>query len=157
MIHLSENEGWDDYSATLDAERDDFNRQISACTKNISQLEESLRDMTVERDTLRGELEKAKAIPMKYRRMEFNAQLQNENARLYAELEECSKALPGPYYMDPPDGGSVTVGEQVARMAKDAARFRWLQQENSNTWHEFAGLTAEKTYEAIDAAMKAIP
>jgi hypothetical protein len=34
--------------------------------------------------------------------------------------------LPGPYYMDPPDGGSVPVLEQVERMAKDAARYRWL-------------------------------
>lgn len=28
--------------------------------------------------------------------------------------------LPGPYYMDPPDGGSVTLLEQLQRMAKDA-------------------------------------
>lgn len=35
--------------------------------------------------------------------------------------------LPGPYYMDPPDGGSVTVLEQLQRMAQDAARYRWLR------------------------------
>jgi hypothetical protein len=34
--------------------------------------------------------------------------------------------LPGPYYMDPPDGGSVTVLEQLQRMAKDAARYRTM-------------------------------
>jgi hypothetical protein len=32
--------------------------------------------------------------------------------------------LPGPYYMDPPDGGSVTVLEQLRRMADDAAKYR---------------------------------
>lgn len=29
--------------------------------------------------------------------------------------------------MDPPDGGSVTVFEQLQRMAKDAERYRWLR------------------------------
>ncbi|WP_244807946.1 Lar family restriction alleviation protein [Caballeronia zhejiangensis] len=40
---------------------------------------------------------------------------------------ELSKLLPGPYYMDQPDGGSVTLLEQLQRMAKDAARYRWLK------------------------------
>lgn len=48
--------------------------------------------------------------------------------RLQAELAACAAALPGPLYMDPPGGGSVTVGEQIERMAKDAARYRWLLQ-----------------------------
>ncbi|HBI71520.1 MAG TPA: hypothetical protein DDZ22_21620 [Massilia sp.] len=34
--------------------------------------------------------------------------------------------LPGPYYMDPPDGGSVSILEQFKRMAEDAARWRSL-------------------------------
>lgn len=37
--------------------------------------------------------------------------------------------LPGSYYMDPPDGGDVSIMEQIRRMAKDAARYRWLLQE----------------------------
>jgi hypothetical protein len=37
--------------------------------------------------------------------------------------------LPGTYYMDPPDGGDVSVYEQMRRMAKDAARYRWLRDE----------------------------
>lgn len=41
-------------------------------------------------------------------------------------MEQVSALLPGPYYMDLPDGGSVTVLEQLQRMAKDAARWRWL-------------------------------
>lgn len=35
--------------------------------------------------------------------------------------------LPGVTYMDPPDGGDVSVLEQFRRMAKDAARYRWLR------------------------------
>lgn len=41
-------------------------------------------------------------------------------------FSECAAALPGPYYMDPPDGGDVSIPEQLRRMAKDAARYRWL-------------------------------
>lgn len=36
--------------------------------------------------------------------------------------------LPGPYYMDPPDGGSVTVMEQLRRMADDARKWREHQE-----------------------------
>ena len=39
---------------------------------------------------------------------------------LTAELAECAAVLPGPYYMDLPDGGDVSVSEQLKRMAKDA-------------------------------------
>ncbi|MBG4630639.1 hypothetical protein I5F56_00115 [Pseudomonas aeruginosa] len=46
---------------------------------------------------------------------------------LIAELEQCASALPGTYYMDPPDGGNVSIPEQIRRMAKDAARYRWLR------------------------------
>lgn len=41
--------------------------------------------------------------------------------------DDLAKLLPYGYYMDPPDGGSPTVLEQIARMAKDAARYRWLR------------------------------
>jgi hypothetical protein len=44
-----------------------------------------------------------------------------------AELDRVVAALPGVCYMDPPDGGDVTVSEQVRRMAQDAARYRWLR------------------------------
>lgn len=45
---------------------------------------------------------------------------------LAEDLKECASALPGTYYMDPPDGGNVSIPEQIRRMAKDAARYRWL-------------------------------
>lgn len=46
-----------------------------------------------ELDRLTAELAKAKAMPMKYRRMEFNAQLQEENSRLTARVAELEKAF----------------------------------------------------------------
>lgn len=42
-------------------------------------------------------------------------------------INEITAALPGAHYMDPPDGGDVSVPEQVRRMAKDAERYRWLR------------------------------
>lgn len=45
-------------------------------------------------------------------------------AGLRAELTKCAATLPNSYYMDPPDGGNVTVAEQLARMAEDAAKWR---------------------------------
>lgn len=57
-----------------------------------------------------------------------------EILRLRSELEAAKKdaaqvqaLLPGSYYMDPPDGGSVTVLERLQRMAKDAGRYRFLR------------------------------
>lgn len=46
--------------------------------------------------------------------------------RIEALEKAICDALPGPYYMDPPDGGDVPLAEQVSRMARDAARYRWL-------------------------------
>ena len=51
-----------------------------------------------------------------------------EVERLRGELNDCINALPGTaYYLDPPDGGSVTIAEQLRRMGEDAARYRWLR------------------------------
>lgn len=79
---------------------------------------------------------------------------QDQVDTLRAELDACAAALPGPYYMDFPDGGSVTVGEQVARMAKDAARYRWLQMLNMDDWHELASLPASTLDKYIDSDME---
>lgn len=43
-----------------------------------------------------AEIERLKTLPMKYRRMAFNAELQEENARLKAELKAISIALDDP-------------------------------------------------------------
>lgn len=42
-------------------------------------------------------------------------------------INEVAAALPGAHYMDPPDGGDVSIPEQVRRMAKDAERYRLLR------------------------------
>jgi len=45
--------------------------------------------------------------------------LRHENQQLSAELDALGKLLPGTMYMDPPDGGSPTIGEQITRMIAD--------------------------------------
>lgn len=42
-------------------------------------------------------------------------------------ISEVTAAIPGVTYMDPPDGGDVSIPEQIRRMAKDAGRYRWLR------------------------------
>src|SRR5690606_18311383 len=42
-------------------------------------------------------------------------------------IREVTAAIPGVTYMDPPDGGDVSIPEQIRRMAKDAERYRWLR------------------------------
>lgn len=42
---------------------------------------------------LRAEVERLKTVPMKYRRMAFNAELQDENVKLRAEIERLTKCL----------------------------------------------------------------
>jgi hypothetical protein len=41
--------------------------------------------------------------------------------------DDLAALLPGPYYMDPPDGGSVSLHEQLKKMSEDARRYRWLR------------------------------
>ena len=89
--------------------------------------------------------------------------LVDERDALAREVDACAAALPGPYYMDPPDGGDVSISEQLRRMARDAARYRWLRQ--PNPLHREAHIAVlthnggwvaseEKADAAIDAAMK---
>ncbi len=47
---------------------------------------------------------------------------------LYDFMHSVIALLPSTYYMDPPDGGDVTVLEQLQRMAKDADRHRKARQ-----------------------------
>ncbi|HCF2959110.1 TPA: hypothetical protein NIB40_004872 [Pseudomonas aeruginosa] len=77
---------------------------------------------------------------------------------LAEDLKECASALPCTYYMDPPDGGNVSIPEQIRRMAKDAARYRALRDEGY--LHNWASLhvcdehlRAQRTDEAIDSVL----
>ena len=89
--------------------------------------------------------------------------LMAERDALAREVDACAAALPGPYYMDPPDGGDVPISEQVKRMARDAARYRWLRQPNplhreahiAVLTHNGGWVASEEKADAvIDAAMK---
>ena len=42
-------------------------------------------------------------------------------------IAEVTAAIPGVTYMDLPDGGDVSIQEQIRRMAKDAERYRQLR------------------------------
>ncbi|WP_186167287.1 hypothetical protein [Burkholderia gladioli] len=90
----------------------------------------------------------APAIPMPPLNDAMRAVLTNENCiygtpdELYAALVMAAPAisesdllalLPGTTYMDEPDGGSLSLLEQLQRMAKDAGRYRWLRDENRET------------------------
>ena len=84
------------------------------------------------------------------------AALLDERDALAREVDACAAALPGPYYMDPPDGGDVPISEQVKRMARDAARYRWLR---DNPWPDDLSEIIEyqcnaRWDTAIDEAMK---
>lgn len=52
--------------------------------------------------------------------------LTRERDEARAERDALANVLPGHYYMDPPDGGDVPVLEQLRRMSRDAARYRFL-------------------------------
>ncbi|ELY1831859.1 TPA: hypothetical protein ACPH4X_004029 [Pseudomonas aeruginosa] len=80
-----------------------------------------------------------------------------EVERLEAELSQCASALPGTYYMDPPDGGNVSIPEQIRRMAKDAARYRALRQKERGVVvvrNRTSHLFGEHLDAAIDAAIE---
>ncbi|HBP0869555.1 TPA: hypothetical protein L5R06_003953 [Pseudomonas aeruginosa] len=86
----------------------------------------------------------------------------DEVERLEEELSQCASAPPpGTYYMDPPDGGNVSIPEQIRRMAKDAARYRWLRERDLETISRggvFAGMTPENivlNLEDLDAEIDA--
>jgi hypothetical protein len=70
---------------------------------------------------------------VRYPGQEAIARLRAEVEALRADAQAVAALLPGPYYMDPPDGGSVTVIEQLRRMAADAARYRWLRHHSTYT------------------------
>lgn len=67
-------------------------------------ISDNAKRLTAERDELRRQLDEARA-----------------------EREAMANVLPGVYYMDPPDGGDVSLLKQLQRMSNDAARYRLLR------------------------------
>ena len=64
---------------------------IGRLQRELEAAQASANDMYAGQHRLQRELDKAKTMPMKYRRMKFNAQLQNENDRLHGALERISR------------------------------------------------------------------
>lgn len=60
-------------------------------------------------------------------------------------VDDLVRLLPGPYYMDPPDGGDVSLHEQLKRMAKDAERYRWLR--SNAGFNEFLSYAGGGSYQ----------
>ena len=115
-------------------------RYIAACHPA------AIRELLAERDALAGEVKRRRQYVELYDEqiMKFEAEidrLRAENEVLREIERDMSNALPGVYYMDPPDGGSVPLGEQVRRMAVDAARYRWLRgdscPDHSSRWTQW--------------------
>jgi hypothetical protein len=73
--------------------------------------------------------------------------------RVRGERDAMLATLPGPIYMDPPDGGDVSPAEQMQRMAKDAARYRWLRAASNGEHMVVSGMLLEG--EELDAAIDA--
>ena len=77
------------------------------------------------------------------------------NWRLKMDEKDLLNLLPGVYYMDPPDGGSVTVIEQLQRMAKDAERYRKLRRSHLVDVRIIG--TGMRSGERLDSAVDALP
>jgi regulator of replication initiation timing len=85
---------------------------------------------------LQAEVERLKAIPMKYRRLEFNAQLQNENDELRNRIEELER--------------------ENNELLADAMRYRWIKEQSDGKpfyFHAIRHKHAENLDAAIDAAL----
>lgn len=98
-------------------------------------FEKEMRRFDSERDNLLSDVRVSHATI---------ATLTAEVSRLTVALAEVSAALPGPVYMDPPDGGDVSLAEQVRRMAAE------LEKETAHSKH-LAGAVSRKIDELIAA------
>lgn len=69
-------------------------------------------------------------------------------------VSQLVELLPGTYYMDPPDGGDVSVMEQLRR---DARRYRWLRisafEIAWNEWCSYSPGYAANGPEELDSAI----
>lgn len=69
-------------------------------------------------------------------------------------ISEVSAAIPGVTYMDPPDGGDVSIPEQIQRMAKDAERYRWIrEQHNDQAGKCWVAVHQKAGWVSLDSAM----
>lgn len=70
-----------------------------------------------------GECEDCKSPSVRYIRADLHEALDAEN-KLREQLDAVSAAICSSRWMDPPDGGDVSLAEQVRRMADENKRLR---------------------------------
>lgn len=89
------------------------------------------RDKVIERqaaelDALRAEVARLKTVPMKYRRMEFNAQLQQENAELRAAIDALRGELAvAQHNSDDAHTRCMEYKRKAAELLDDAQQYQW--------------------------------
>jgi seryl-tRNA synthetase len=99
-------------------ENDSLRGSCKAMGVDMGKLTRERNNFRAERDKLRAEVEALRGQVETLTEWYANA---------LNVIEECVAALPGVTYMDPPDGGDVSVPEQLRRMAKDAERYRHMR------------------------------
>lgn len=92
---------------------DDYGIAVSDLQEQVGGLVNTLHAQQAERDALLAERDDL------LRQVETLTDWYSNSLNV---INEVTAALPGVQYMDPPDGGDVSVPEQVRRMAKDAER-----------------------------------
>jgi hypothetical protein len=70
-------------------------------------------------------------------------------------IAEVTAAIPGVTYMDLPDGGDVSIPEQIRRMAKDAERYSWLRVRLPGSAYRIAGVIYSEGGQGVDVAIDA--
>ena len=91
-----------------------FVEEIAALKEQLSErnrvIDALKNSWATETDALKAQVAQLKTVPMKYRRMTFNAQLQEENAELSKQL-----AIPSPEILDARD--QRVIAEYLASMS----------------------------------------
>lgn len=103
---------------------------IAALLAEIDRLREQLSTALMDghdmaKNEYRDEIERLTALLAD--RDEREAKIARERDEARIEREAMANVLPGVYYMDPPDGGDVSLLKQLQRMSNDAARYRLLR------------------------------
>lgn len=89
--------------------------QLACMKRGESNLALAYIDLGEENARLREELDRAKQMPMKYRRMEFNAQLQKESDELREQLAAAQAKIDSLMFEYCPD---EMTPEQIAEWGK---------------------------------------
>ncbi len=83
----------------------------------VERLKSRIDEVVADNAALRKNVERLKTVPMKYRRMEFNAQLQNENAALRERIKVLEDALT---HISLCSQNSASSKEECGRIARTA-------------------------------------